>query len=237
LTDKGASGYCSYYAINRYYSEGNYVNDFLTGTNCLSINMKKMSVYYGNVVNGEFTGKQRLQIAITKYLWVIILKETFMGKVTKYIAVAIQSKAVGRIVVCSDATQITNDKGVAISKSPKTIADAVTILVNAGFDNYEIFGGEDEENNYGFADVSYKSLLNLPGSLKKDLVIYDYDDNPIYFSPYVERLSFEKATTKYNDLCKQIKAVKIVLKAGAKPEMLTGEINKPEEGEKNSNQF
>jgi hypothetical protein len=140
--------------------------------------------------------------------------------------------------VCSDATQITNDKGSVISKTPKTLADGISLLVNAGYDNFNVFEGEEDAgNDYGFAMSYYKSLLSLPGGLKNDAVIYDYDDYPVYFSPYAEHVSFEKAVAKYNELCKQIKAAKIILKPGAKPEMFTGEIEKPGENERTVSSF
>jgi hypothetical protein len=54
INDKGVVGPGCIYKVGNFYDEGNYVNDYLAGPNCMSVDLKNKTIYYGETSDKGF---------------------------------------------------------------------------------------------------------------------------------------------------------------------------------------
>jgi hypothetical protein len=204
LNDNGATGNCSFLKMNNFYDEGNYVNDLLDGSNCLSVDIKKKTVYYGSAKGGKFTGKAFFA-DIDKSLCV---GDYVNGKFTGsgYIIRKDGSFTKGtwedgypvKVAVMNDGN------GKAVQLNPKNFSEAFSFLNEQYKETFELLKGklayDDEVDDEDYAFNS--GLYNLPGSLKNFAVTDFVDDT--YLSLYLKTTDEKKAIAKYNELCKAV---------------------------------
>ncbi len=233
LNDDGAYGYAYFYKIGKFYDEGNYAKDYLNGDNCLSIDLKDKTVYYGGATNkGEFTGKAWFCSKGNELYSGDYKKGNFTGTGFK----------INRDGYCIRGTwddggpvtisSITDDKGQPVSLAAKTLAEAIGTVARESTHDLDIFLGviDDDYDSEGY-EVKYFSTMNFPGSLKKDYVLDDEDYNLNYVSTFLETSDFAAAKAKYADLCKQLSGAKITVVKGQPAVDLDGTPNDPDADE------
>lgn len=231
LNDDGATGYCSFYKVGKFYDEGTYLQDYLNGNNSLSIDLADKTIYYGQTTNkGEFTGKS----------WFSAKSNALYNgdyKLGKFSGSGYKIKSNGYCIrgtwddgVPLTVTSITDDKGMPVSLAPKTLADAISIIANQSLDDLDIFKGADLENDdYDSYALKYESILKFPGAPKEVYILDDEDFYINYIATYLETSDFEKAKTKYMDLCKQLDVIKISLHKAEPSFSLDGTPTEPDE--------
>jgi hypothetical protein len=235
LTDKGVNGYAYYYKAGDFYDEGNYLNDFLNGPACLSINLKTKSIYYGGTSDkGLFTGKAWFANGKNEFYNGDYLKGRFTGNGYRVNAAGYCVKGSWNDGYPVTVTAITDDKGLPISTMPKTLAEAITIVAKQSGNDLDILMGQDI---YDFAEdttdaLKNKSIISFPSALKQDYIIDDEDFYLSYVAPYLITKDFAKAKAKYNELCKQLAAIKITLNSADGAFTLTGTPTEPDAGNK-----
>lgn len=69
INGDGAQGPGSFYKVGKFYDEGNYLDDYLDGPLCTSINLSKKTVYHGGMEKGITSGKG-WYVNENKTLWV-----------------------------------------------------------------------------------------------------------------------------------------------------------------------
>lgn len=227
----GAIGYCYDFKFNNYYSEGNYKNDHLEG-DITDIDLVKKSVYYGNAIQGVFTGKAYF----------------FNDKNTMYAGDYLQGKftgtgfkveSTGRNVAGTwkdgeavKVTSITTAAGAVIPGSPKTLQEALNIVIKTYPDNFDdITGSLSDDDSWldAFSDTDdyndiYNSLVTFPGTTDDDKIETDFDANNFYAAEFLNTKDGEKAKAKYNELAKQLTAAAVANTIIKKPIKLKGTI-------------
>ena len=215
IGDKGASGYCYDYKAKKYYTEGNFTDDLLNGQ-ILDLDLSKQTAYYGGAVNGEFTGKTYF----------------FNDQGTMYVGDYVKGRlngngyrleANGRLTVgnwedgqVKKLTSITTADGDVISGNPKTFAEGLNIAIKSYPDIFDNIYGETvleddvltEMEDIDKDDVltfTY-SLVNIPGSVGKNLVAEDFDENSFYYAKFLQTSDAAKAKAKYNELATQLQS-------------------------------
>lgn len=235
LNDKGASGYCYDFKVGKYYSEGNYTDDYLNGK-ILDIDLEKKSVYYGDAINGAFTGKayffnENGSMYIGDYL-----KGKFTGNGSR-----LQTN--GKLVTgtwddgkVTTLTSITTEDGDVVSGAPKTFAEGINAAVRTYLNYYDDIVGDyvddydlldelegDDEDSY--LDFNY-SLIKLPGS-EENIIATDFDMITFWYARFLKTESKEKAIARYKELATQLQAVSISSGALPAKTKLTGTVNLP----------
>ena len=213
------------YKTGSYYSEGNYVNDFLDG-DIMDIDLKKKTVYYGASVAGKYTGKAYFFNANNTMYAGDYLSGKFTGNGFKL-------ENTGRCLtgtwdngILQKATAIITATGESISPAPKTIAEALNIAIKTFPDTFDDITGElSDDDDWGalFDEDSdgdlYKSLIAFPGAITEDVISLDFGKNNFYTALFLETTDGAKAKAKYNELAKQLAAASItnnILKATVK---------------------
>ena len=215
LDDVGATGYCYDFKYKSYYSEGNFKNDLLNGE-ITDIDLVKKSVYYGNAIDGIFTGKAYFFNDKNSMYAGDYVKGNFTGS-------GYRLEGSGRCVtgIWDDGeptviTSITLEDGTVIPGSPKTLQDALNIAVKTypGFfdditgslaDYDDLADIVTDDNDEGYTDI-YKSLISFPGKIRNDYIESDIDYTNLYVSVFINTKDAAKATAKYNEIAKQLMA-------------------------------
>jgi hypothetical protein len=233
LTDKGVNGYAYYYRVADYYDEGNYLNDFINGPGCLSINLKTKSIYYGETTDkGLFTGKAWFANGKNEFYNGDYVKGRFTGKGYRINAAGYCVKGTWSDGYPVTVTTITDDKGVAFPVMPKTLGEAIALVAKQSTNDLDLLMGQVIDNlSEDTSDaLKNKSIISFPMALKQDYII---DDEAFYLSyivPYLITKDFTKAKAKYNELCKQLAAIKITLNSADGAFALTGTLAEPDAG-------
>lgn len=227
----GAYGTCYFIKLGKFYNAGNYVKDFMSGDKNLSISIKDKTVFYGQVSNnGNWNGQawyanNSNEIYKGKYVDNSFTEGMRIDKVG-YCVKGTWKK--GNIETVS---ALYNEKGEAINIKPKTFSDALSTVTRAyptGF--FGISGNDDYSDGYEFLDVFYQSLINFPETSTYDIIGYNKNDYDYYISTFAKTTDFAAAKKKYDYLCSEIKKASLVLKKGATPVKLTGEIKAADAG-------
>jgi len=238
INEKGASGYCYGFKYDKYYSEGNYANDLLNGPHILDLDLSKQTAYYGGAVNGEFTGKTYF----------------FNNKGTMFVGDYVKGRingngyrleANGRLTVgiwedgvVKKLTSVTTASGEVISGSPKNFAEGLNAAIKSYPDIFDNIYGDvvldedvltemkeiDEDGVLTFTN----SLVNIPGSLGKNLIAEDFDENTFYYSKFLRTSDAAKAKAKYNELATQLQSAVITNSFLTGKQKLTGKVLPPD---------
>src|SRR6187399_177901 len=238
LNEKGASGYCYGFKYNKYYSEGNYENDFLNGSQILDIDLSKQTAYYGGAVNGEFTGKtfffnKEGTMFVGDYVKGRINGNGYRFETNGRLTVGIWEDG-----VIKKLTSVTTPSGEVISGSPKNFAEGLNTAIKSYPDIFEnIYGDvvleddvltEMEEIDEDAALTFTYSLINIPGSLGKNLIAEDFEENTFYYSKFLRTSDAAKAKAKYNELATQLQSVVIINSFLTGKQKLTGKVLPPD---------
>ena len=237
LNEKGASGYCYGFKYNKYYSEGNYVNDFLNGSQILDIDLSKQTAYYGGAVNGEFTGKtyffnNKGSMFVGDYVKGRINGNGYRLETDGRLTVGIWENG-----VVKKLTSVTTPSGEVISGSPKNFAEGLNTAIKSYPDIFEnIYGDvvleddvltEMEEIDEDAALTFTYSLVNIPGSIGKNLIAEDFDENTFYYSKFLRTSDATKAKAKYNELATQLQSAVITNSFLTGKQKLAGKVLPP----------
>jgi hypothetical protein len=212
MNENGLAGPACIYKVGAFYDEGNYVKDYLNGPNCMSIDLKNKSIYYGATSDkGYFSGKawyvnNRNDLFNGDYI-----EGKFTGKGYKLNAAGYCVRGVFEDGFPVTVTSITDDKGQAVSLQVKTLAEAISLVAkDAALTDYDLLLGIAQDEDFGLTTKN-KSLLSFPAALKEDFIIEDDDYNLNYVALYLKTTDLAKAKAKYNELCKQLGDIKITL--------------------------
>jgi len=212
INEKGVTGPGCYYKVGSFYDEGNYQNDYLNGPDCISIDLKSKTIYYGETSEkGFFTGKawfvnKRDELYNGDYV-----NGKFTGKGYKINEAGYCTRGVFDDGFPVTVTSITDDKGQPFSLQPKTLADAISLVAkDAAATDLDLVMGIAQDEDFGLT-IKNKSLINFPMGLKQDYIIEDDDYNLNYVATYLQTKDIVKAKAKYNELCNQLAAVKITV--------------------------
>ena len=238
LNDKGASGYCYGFKYNKYYSEGNYENDFLNGTHILDIDLSKQTAYYGGAVNGEFTGKTYFFNDQGTMFVGDYVKGRINGNGYKFEANGRLTVGVWENGVVKKLTSVTTPSGEVISGTPKNLAEGLNTAIKCYPDVFDnIYGDvvleddvltEMEEIDKDDVLTFTYSLVNIPGSLGKNLIAEDFDENTFYYSKFLRTKDIAKAKAKYNELATQLQSAVISNSFFTGKQKLTGKVIPPD---------
>jgi hypothetical protein len=228
VNDDGAYGQCSFYKMKKFYDEGNYQKDYLSGSNNLSIDLKANTVYYGETAEkGLFSG----------HAWFVNnYNELYVGNYTEgkfngtgYIVFKNGKTVRGEFKngTTITATSVTDENGMPVNLKPKTIEEALSLITNDYKNNYEAFkGAEASVDDYPVLDYysAYNSIVSFPGSVGENVIAEDYDFYLSYNATLYKGSSFAAARAKYDELCKVIAATGLHLKSSSAPVTLSGDV-------------
>jgi len=237
LNDKGANGYCYDFKTGKYYSEGLYLDDYLNGK-ILDIDLEKKTVYYGDALAGAYTGKANfINDKGTMYSG-DYEKGKFTGngyKLETNGRYTLGTWQDGKII---KLTSVISPKGELISGSPKTFAEGLNSVIKSYpeiFDN--IYGDAvtdtdvltsmeeiDPDTDLEFTN----SYINIPGSIDKNVIAEDFEDNTFYYARFLKTDNATKAKAKYNELATQLQAAIITNAFLTGKQKLTGKLVAPD---------
>ena len=237
LNDKGASGYCYDFKFKKFYSEGNYINDFLNGQ-ILDLDLEKKSVYYGSAVDGSFTGKAYFFNEKGTMYAGDYLKGRFTGNGYKLETNGRYTSGTWEDGKILKLTSVITPEGEIISANPKTFAEGLNIAIKSYpgiFDNIygEVVLDDDlleelQEIDKDFALTFTHSLVKIPGSTGKDVIAEDFDENTFYYSKFLQTDNAAKAKAKYNELATQLQSAVITNKLITGKQKLVGKVIPPD---------
>lgn len=237
LDENGAAGYAYDYKVNKYFTEGNYTNDLLNGK-VTDLDLAKKSVYFGDAVNGSFTGNA----------YYFNDKGTmYAGNYNngKFTGTGYRLEATGRYTSgtwidgqVEKLNTLITANGDIITGNPKTFAEGINVAIKAFpgiFD--DIYGAaildEDilsglEEIDKDYALTFTSSVITIPGSIGKNIICEDFDENTFFYSKFLQTDNFAKAKARYNELAAQLQSVVITNKLITGKQKLTGKIIPPD---------
>src|SRR6187401_3429539 len=237
LGDNGASGYCYDFKSKKFYSEGNYTDDRLNGQ-ILDLDLAKQTAYYGGAVNGEFTGKTYFfnkegTMFVGDYVKGKINGNGYRIETNGRLTIGIWEGG-----VIKKLTSVTTPSGEVISGSPKNFVEGLNIAIKSYPDLFENIYGDivieddvlsemEEIDEDGALTFTY-SLVNIPGSIDKNLVAEDFDENTFYYAKFLQTSDAAKAKAKYNELATQLQSAGITNSFLTGKQKLTGKIVSPD---------
>ncbi len=232
LNAKGAIGFCIDYKVNKYYSEGNYTNDLLNGS-IVDIDLKKKSVYYGDAVDGIFTGKAYFFSESGTMYAGDYIKGNFTGNGYKLEKNGRFTSGVwdnGEIV---KLTTLITSNGDIFSGTPKTFNEGLNSVIKNYPDLFEDISGKmdfsDEIKDFENSDIDLsESLVALPGSIGNNLIASDFADNLFYYAKFIDTDNAVKAKAKYAELAKQVQSSSISFGAIPSKYKLKGTTSTPD---------
>jgi hypothetical protein len=237
IGDKGASGYCYDFKSKKFYSEGNYIDDLLNGQ-ILDLDLTKQTAYYGGAINGQFTGKTYFfnkdgTMFVGDYVKGRINGNGYRLETDGKLTVGIWEDG-----VIKKLTSVTSPSGEVISGSPKNFAEGLNIAIKSYpdiFDNIygdlvvedDVLSEMEEIDEDGVLTYTY-SLVNIPGSIGKNLVAEDFDENSFYYAKFLQTGDAAKAKAKYNELATQLQSAVITNSFFTGKQKLAGKIVPPD---------
>ena len=238
INEKGASGYCYGFKYDKYYSEGNYTNDVLNGPQILDIDLSKQTAYYGGAVNGEFTGKtyffsKQGSMFVGDYVKGKINGNGYRLETNGQLTVGIWEYG-----ILKKLTSVTTPWGEVISGTPKNFAEGLNTAIKSYPDIFESIYGDvvleedvlteiEEIDEDAVLTFTY-SLVNIPGSLGKNLIAEDFEENTFYYSKFLRTSDAAKAKAKYNELATQLRSAVITNSFLTGKQKLTGKTLPPD---------
>ncbi len=237
----GAYGYCSVLKIGKNYFEGNYVKDYLQGDNSLVVGIAKSTVYYGAIDDeGGYTGKGWYVNSNNDLYSGDFADGDFTGNGNFVFKNGKTIKGSFKKGIPVNIVSFTDENGKAISLKPKTLSEALSIIVNEYNNDYNSFKLDfADSTEYSLDDYmdTYESFISFPSTVEKDVILYTWDDELMYHSCFYKGSSYAEASAKYNALCKQIAGASLNLSSSRTPVTLTGDINAPVENETTRSSF
>jgi len=238
LNDKGASGYCYGFKYKNYYSEGNYVNDFLNGPQILDIDLAKQTAYYGGAVNGEFTGKTYFFNNQGTMFVGDYVKGRINGNGYRYETNGRLTVGIWENGIVKKLTSVTTPSGEVISGTPKNFAEGLNTAIKSYpgfFDNVlgdvvledDVLTEMEEIDEDDALSFTY-SFVSIPGSLGKNLIAEDFDENTFFYSKFLRTKDAAKAKAKYNELATQLQSAVISNSYLTGKQKLTGKVVSPD---------
>ena len=237
IGDKGASGYCYDFKYKKFYSEGNYVDDLLNGQ-ILDLDLAKQTAYYGGAINGAFTGKTYFfndngTMFVGDYVKGRINGNGYRIETNGRLTVGIWED--GQV---KKLTSVTMPDGDVIPGNPKNFAEGLNIAIKSYPDVFDnIYGAMVEQDDVlsemeeidedGALTYTY-SLVNIPGSIGKNLVAEDFDENTFYYAKFLQTGDVTKAKAKYNELATQLQSAVITNSFLTGKQKLTGKVLPPD---------
>lgn len=235
INDAGAYGPCSFYKVKKFYDEGNYENDLLTGNNSLSIDIDKKTIYYGATTDKALFSGQAWFTSNYNELYKGNYEEgNLNGNGYIVFSNGTTIKGTFRNGRTITVTSLTDGNGIAINQKPKTISEALSTIINEYQNNYEALKGDEaNEDDYSIDDYynADNSILTFPGSVGNNVILEDYDFYLMYNGTMYKGSSFQDATAKYNELCKMLTGASLHLKYNTTPITLSGDIQPARESE------
>ena len=135
-------------------------------------------------------------------------------------------------------TSITTPDGDVIPGNPKNFSEGLNIAIKSYPDVFDnIYGGivveddvlsEMEEIDEDGALTFTYSLVNIPGSIGKNLVAEDFDENTFYYAKFLQTSDAAKAKAKYNELATQLQSTVISNSFFTGRQKLTGKVLPPD---------
>jgi len=237
IGDKGASGYCYDFKYKKYYTEGNYTDDLLNGQ-ILDLDLAKQTAYYGGAINGAFTGKTYFfndngTMFVGDYVKGRINGNGYRIETNGRLTVGIWED--GQV---KKLTSVTMPDGDVIPGNPKNFAEGLNIAIKSYPDVFDnIYGAMVEQDDVlsemeeidedGALTYTY-SLVNIPGSIGKNLVAEDFDENTFYYAKFLQTGDVTKAKAKYNELATQLQSAVITNSFLTGKQKLTGKVLPPD---------
>jgi hypothetical protein len=210
--DNGAYGSCSLYKTKKFYDEGIYANDYLSGSRSLSINLDKKTVYFGNTDQGYFSGKAWFVNSYNEIRNGSFEDGQFTGD--GYI-VYNTGKTVkgtfddGRAI---KVVSFADENGAPIDMKPKTFEKALNLIVSELANDLVPFRGAEDTTMYDDYFTAEKSIVSFPGSVGANYVFEDYSFYIGYLANFYQGNNFQAAKAQYDKLCRDIVASNISLK-------------------------
>lgn len=225
LSKEGAQGVCQFYKAGKYYDEGTYVDDFLSGANCMSIDLEKKTLYFGEMKNkGEFSGKAWfVSKGGTLYNGSYLLG-SFTGIGTKTTIDGLCIKGSWDDGLLTTLESLTDNKGQKLNIKPTNMTDVISLMSRFDENDLDALIGE-EENDWtnDLAYYVYDSYIQLPNTEKTYIV----EDNDYYLSAYTILKStddYEAAKAIYSTVCADIKKAKPIVESGSSAVTMVGDI-------------
>ena len=237
IGDKGASGYGYDFKYKGYYSEGNFIDDLLNGP-ILDIDLTKQTAYYGGSINGEFTGKTYFFNDQGTMFAGDYVKGRINGNGYRLETNGTLTTGTWENGQVKKLTSVTTANGEVISGSPKNFAEGLNNAIKSYPDVFDNIYGEivfeddvltemeaiDKESVLTFT----YSLVNIPGSLGRDIVAEDFDENTFYYSKFLQTDNAAKAKAKYNELAAQLQSAVISNSLLTGKQKLAGQVIAPD---------
>lgn len=229
LTSTGAQGQGSFMRLNRFYDEGNYVDDYLTGPGCTSLDLANKTVYYGGMLKGASSGKAFF-VTKNKDLFVgEYVKGKFTGTGWRIRPDGIFTKGTWEDGMVATVTTLQRGDGSVVNLKPKNLGEAISTLYEFSYTHFDpltgvpiSFSESDLSDNDEIIEDVNNGLLVLPG-VTKNLSITSLLSEA-YIGLSLKTSDPRKAIDKYLELCKAVQQAQVVLKKGAAPVKLEGRI-------------
>jgi hypothetical protein len=204
----------------------------------LDIDLAKQTAYYGGALNGAFTGKTYFfndngTMFVGDYVKGRINGNGYRLETNGRLTVGIWED--GQV---KKLTSVTTPDGDVIPGNPKNFAEGLNIAIKSYPDVFDnIYGAMVEEDDVlsemeeidedGALTYTY-SLINIPGSIGKNLVAEDFDENTFYYAKFLRTSDATKAKAKYNELATQLQSAVITNSFLSGKIKLTGKIVPPD---------
>ena len=241
INDDGAYGQCSLYKIKKYFDQGTYVKDYLNGSNNLSIDLDKMTVYYGSTADeGLFSGNAWFTNKYNELYNGNYDAGQFTGNGYIVFKNGTTVRGTFKNGVPVTVTSLTDGNGIAISQKPKTLSEGLSEVINEyGNDYLSVEAGEADEDEYSYDDyyTADNSIITLPGSVENNVILEDYDFYLMYNATVYKGSDYNEAVSKYNNLCKALSACSLNLSHSRTPVTLSGVMESPVESRTTRTQF
>lgn len=239
VDEKGAKGYCYDFKFNKYYTEGNYINDMVDGE-IIDIDLAKKTVYMGIATAGDFTGKSYFFNDKNAMYYGDYIKGRLNGKGFRLESSGHLTVGTWEDGIPTTVTSITTAKGETINGTPKSFQESLNIVVRDYAEYYEnIIGGityddlsyddwlpvpEDEDVYYDY----YNTLTRFFGSTRPDVIADDLDITNLYITTLLQDADEAKAKAKYNEVVKQLTSATLSNPKLAKATKLKGNVSAPD---------
>ncbi len=235
----GATGYASFLKRGKYYDEGIYTDDYLSGSNSLGINIEKKNIYYGNAENkGEFSGKAWFANNSSTLFNGEYEAGKFTGNGWRLDSLGYRINGLWDEGELKKLTSLTGPDGKPVNLTPATLTEAITQLIK--FYEAQFIPIEGEANfDELLMDADYVAESNYkPLPTAKRNYIMDLEDGFAHLSVVFETDDEKAAAARYEALCKQIAAINISLtKSTTVHKLTTKDLMKPEDMDRSMTTF
>lgn len=225
LNEKGSVGPGSFLKRGKYYDEGTYLDDYLNGSQNVSINLEKNTVYYGSAVNqAEFTGKAWFSNKNGVLYNGEYLKGKFTGTGWRLDTLGFCTGGTWKEGTLTSFSYATMPNGKPVNTSPANLSESIAQLMELYQDGFEpIEGAPIDDWSLGDLDNVYNSYYRMaPGA--KENFLGEYDGDYVQLSILYKGTDAKAATAKYTALCNQLAALSITYKGAPMKLTTTGKM-------------